>query len=324
VPRVAVVGCGATGARAVRHLAAEPAVEELVLSGSSRTRLEALRGSIDAAARVSIGEPHGADIVVLAGPRGHARLAAELLDADAHVVSTSDDLDDVCALLDLDALAGERGRTLVAGAGFAPGLSGILAAHAAGTFDEVCEVHVARFGTGGPACARVHHDALRGRGLDWRRHAWLRRPAGSGRELAQFPDPIGGLDCYRARIPEAVLLQPAFPGIERITARQAANRRDRLTSWLPMLRRPHPEGRIGALRVEVRGTRDGAWITEVRGALEPPAVAAGAVAAVCAARLLAGDAPTGVIGALACGPPVELLRRLAELGVRGAIFDGTG
>ena len=40
---------------------------------------------------------------------------------------------------------------------------------------------------------------------------------------------------------------------ERVTARVAASRRDRLTARLPMLRPPHPEGLIGAVRVEVRG-----------------------------------------------------------------------
>ena len=49
------------------------------------------------------------------------------------------------------------------GAGFAPGLTCVLAAHGAARFDQVDEIHVAKSGTGGPACARQHHRAARPR-----------------------------------------------------------------------------------------------------------------------------------------------------------------
>src|SRR5436305_1802595 len=107
----------------------------------------------------------------------------------------------------------------LSGAGCSPGLTCVLAAHAAASLDRVDEVHVAKVGTGGPSCAEAHHRALAGEALDWRDGAWVSRRAGSGRELCWFPDPIGGADCYRAALPDALLLAPAFPGAERITAR---------------------------------------------------------------------------------------------------------
>ncbi len=64
-------------------------------------------------------------------------------------------------------------------------------------------------------------------------------------------------DCYRAALPDPVLLHHAFPGVGRITARMAATRRDRLTGPLPMLAPSHLEGGPGAVRVEVRGRRNG-------------------------------------------------------------------
>ena len=93
--------------------------------------------------------------------------------------------------------------------------------------------------------------------------------------------------------PDALLLVPAFPGVERVTARLAATRRDRFSAHLPMLRKPHPEGLVGAVRVEVRGTRAGVSDVLVLGALDRPAVAAGATAALAlrwaaAGRLAAG------------------------------------
>ena len=136
----------------------------------------------------------------------------------------------------------------------------------AGVFDHVDEIHVAKVGTGGPSCAAAHHRALGGTALDWRDGEWVTRRAGSGRELCWFPDPIGGEDCYRAALADAVLLAPAFPGIARITARMGANRRDRITSRFPMLRPPHPEGGPGGARVEVRGQR--LCVSEEEGALE--------------------------------------------------------
>ena len=94
------------------------------------------------------------------------------------------------------------------GAGFSPGYTCLLARHAAARLDSVDEIHVARSGTGGPACARQHHRALAGTAVDWRDGEWQERRAGSGRELCFFPDPIGAADCYRAELPDPFVLVP--------------------------------------------------------------------------------------------------------------------
>jgi hypothetical protein len=187
---------------------------------------------------------------------------------------------------------------------------------------------VAKHGTGGPACARQHHLSLGGWALQWYDGAWVERPAGSGRELCWFPDPVGGLDCYRAALPDSVLLLPAFAGagVSRITARMSATRRDRLTSRIPMLRKPHAEGMIGAVRVEVRGRRGPATDVRVLGAIDRPAVAAGAVAAVAVGwavdgRLGNGGGGAGGLASLV-PEPAAFLRELADRGVRAAVFEG--
>ncbi|MFM7871184.1 MAG: hypothetical protein ACKPBG_05835, partial [Actinomycetota bacterium] len=64
-------------------------------------------------------------------------------------------------------------------------------------------------------------------------------------------------------------------------ARMSANRRDRFTSRLPMLSPPHPEGGLGGVRVEVRGSRHGERRTEVAGVAERTGIIAAAVAAAC-------------------------------------------
>jgi saccharopine dehydrogenase-like NADP-dependent oxidoreductase len=321
--RVLVVGAGAVGARAVRQLVESEDVRRVRVVDADPARQASVAESSGTKVRQGTGHD-GADAVLLAGPAGtHVDLARHHLAAGRHVVSTSDSIDDVRALLALDAEARDRQVTVVAGAAFSPGYSCVLARHAAGRFDTVTEVHVARSGTGGPACARQHHDALTGHGLDWRDGDWQERSAGSGRELCWFPDPIGAEDCYRAELPDALLLQPAFPGVERVTARLAATRRDRFSAHLPMLRKPHPEGLIGAVRVEVRGRRDGQSGSLVLGALDKPAVAAGAVAALALRRAVAGDLPAGAAGLGAVPDTTAFLADLAHIGIKGAVFEGS-
>lgn len=328
--RVAVLGAGAVGARAVRQLASTPEVERISVAdvdGDLAQRCAGAMADGDRVAAVAADEhwAKGASVGILAVPAGnHRELAERLLEQGASVVSLSDDVDDVRTLLALDAEANERGRAVVVGAGFAPGLTCALAAHAASRFDAVDEVHVARTGTGGPSCARQHHAVLGGEALDWREGAWVRRRGGSGRELCWFPDPVGAGDCYRAAVPDALLLVPAFPGVLRVTGRVAANRRDRLSSRLPMLRRPHPEGGTGAVRVEVRGRRGMVRDVSVLGAIDRPAVAAGTVAALAAVFAGSGQLTRSGAGGLASMvEPVPFLSELARRGVKAAVFEGS-
>ena len=324
--RVLVCGAGAVGARAARHLIADDAVETVLVADTNRKHRTAVVASLGPrATEVDEPDPSQADLVVAATPAARQPdIARRAVAAGVHVVTTADSLAAVQDLLDLDAEARERGAVVAVGAGFSPGLSCLLARHAAAELETVDEIHVAKHGTGGPACARQHHAALRGTGLDWRDHAWRRRPPGSGRELSFFPDPIGGADCYRASLPDSLLLVPAFPGVARVTARLAATRRDRLTAGLPMLRRPHAEGRIGGLRVEVRGRRGQAWDTVVLGAVDRPAVAAGTVAGLTARWIVAGRITTpGARGLASLVDTLPFLRELARTGVRAAVFEGT-
>jgi saccharopine dehydrogenase-like NADP-dependent oxidoreductase len=320
--RVLVVGAGAVGARAVRQLVESDDVDRVLVADVDRVRQAAVVEASGTKAGGG-GEDDDVDAVLLAGPAGtHAALARRHVAAGRPVVSTSDSIDDVRALLDLDAEARARQVAVVAGAAFSPGYSCVLARHAAAGFDTVAEVHLARSGTGGPACARQHHAALTGHALDWRDGGWQRRSAGSGRELSWFPDPIGAEDCYRAELPDALLLVPAFPGVERVTARLAATRRDRFSAHLPMLRKPHPEGLVGAVRVEVRGRLRGVNGVRVLGALDRPAVAAAATAALALRWAVAGRLPVGAAGLGAIAEPVPFLLELAGVGIKAAVFQG--
>lgn len=315
--RVAVVGLGAIGTRAARQLASTPEVAEVLLRSSEPERTAEVAESLGSrAVIVDSPAPFDVDVAVLATPGAEqVRLARDFVKHGVHVVATTDSVDATRSLLDLGAEAEVRGLTVAVGAAFSPGLTCVLARFAADELEVVDEIHVARIGTAGPACARQHHAALAGTSLDWRDGGWQRRPAGSGRELNWFPDPIGGADCYRAELPDALLLVPAFAGVGRVTARLAATRRDRLTARLPMLRPPHPEAGIGAVRVQVIG-RDGDGISSrILGAMDRPGVAGGAVAAVAAAEIGAGRAHRS--GAAGLAELVDARSFLAELSRRG-------
>ena len=234
------------------------------------------------------------DVVILTHGAPHDALATAFVAQGVAVVSTSDNLADVLALLDGQERAVARGVPAVVGAACLPGLSGLLVAHVSRAFESIDEVHTAVHGTGGPMCAVQHHDSLAGTSVGWHDGEWLQRPAGSGRELCWFPDPVGARDCYRFASAEPVLMQRAQPALQRITARVSATRRDRLTARLPMLRKPHAEGLEGGLRVEVRGVRDGRRHVEIVGVAEKVATVTGAVAAHTALALLKGTVMAGV------------------------------
>lgn len=329
--RVALAGAGAVGARAARQLASTDEVERIVVHDPDADKVRAVVASLgpERAAPASAddvlpGAAQAVSVALLAGPSGtHVSLARRYLEQGIAVVSVSDDVADVRGLLALDGVARSHGVALAVGAGFSPGLTCLLAAHVASRFDHVDEIHVAKVGTGGPACASTHHRALGSVAVDWRDGRWVERRAGSGRELCWFPDPIGGADCYRAALPDALLLAPVFSGVERVTARLAANRRDRITARLPMLRRPHPEGGLGAVRVEVRGRRGAARDVQVLGAMDRPAVAAGAVAALAVTAAARGELRrSGAAGLAALADPVAMLTELARRGVKAAVFEG--
>lgn len=323
--RVGVVGAGAVGARAARQLVSSTAVARVLIDDQDEGRAGAVVASLGED-QASVSDSRDVDVALLTLPGAeHGARARELLERGVPVVSVADGIDEVRALLDLDGVARAREVSLVVGAGFSPGLTCVLAAHAAASLDQVDEVHIAKVGTGGPSCAQAHHRALAGEALDWRDGSWVTRRAGSGRELCWFPDPVGGADCYRAALPDALLLEPAFPGVERITARLGANRRDRITARLPMLRPPHPEGGPGGIRVEVRGRRGAARVVQVLGAMDRPAVAAGAVAAVAAVQAgLRQLRRPGAGGLAELVDPLPFLNDLAQRGVKAAIFEGVG
>ena len=156
---------------------------------------------------------------------------------------------------------------VVIGCGLAPGLSDVLARHAAGALDTVDEIHVSRLGRRrrplrGVGASRADRDP----GLEWRDGAYL-HDRSQGAQLVWFPDPVGARECELVAT-GVELLVAAHPGVERVTARLGApveSARPQLAS-VPTATRPHrgvglgpgrglgPAGRR-ARRARLRGDR---------------------------------------------------------------------
>ena len=322
-----ILGAGAVGARVARQLLVADTVDRVVLRDTSADRLAWASRTLGDRAGIQhhpFPSSMDADVVVVASPRGTQLAAAQAaVAAGRPTVMVLDDLAETVAILGLQPADRRAAAPVVVGAGFAPGLSCVLAAHGMAWFDEVEELHVAKMGTGGPACALVHHRALSRLSYDWRGDNWVRRPGGSGRELYWFPEPVGPHDCYRAALPDPILLHHAFPSVERITIRMAATRRDRLTAPLPMLIPPHAEGGSGAIRVELRGRRGSAQEVVVLGTAARPAVVAAAVAALTVEWVLADRLLLrGMAGLAEMVEPVAFLTELSERGIKSEIFEG--
>jgi saccharopine dehydrogenase-like NADP-dependent oxidoreductase len=322
---IGIFGAGVVGSRVAESLSVESQTSIAVYDSSQivaqrlARRLSETNALIKATSR---SELHRAKVVVLAGPLPHTPVAREFLEKGVSVVSTSDDIADCLNLLSLSDLATENKVTLIIGAASSPGMSGMLVRNLSKAFDSVDEVHIALHGTGGPACARQHHRALSGQSIGWHDGEWLRRPAGSGRELCWFPEPVGAYDCYRGELPDPLLIKRAFPELVRATARVSATRRDRVFARMPMLIPPRAEGGLGGLRVEVRGTKNGERVVDVVGVAERVGQVAGVVSGCVARSIGAGEISQPgafVLGELSL-PNEVLLSRVLACGVQAHSF----
>jgi hypothetical protein len=206
-----------------------------------------------------------------------------------------------------------------------PGLGDVLARHAANALDDVDEAHVARVGAAGNACVAALRRVRKERPLEWHDGGW-RSERRLGPQLVWFPEPVGAREC-ESIAPGVALLRDAVPGVRHASVR-AAQPPVRRPAVALLTRKTLDDGWGGA-RVEVWGSRGGVREAVVYGVIERPAVAAGTVLAVTAARLaglLPGlellTEPVGALGLGALVQPASFLAELARRGVKAAAFEG--
>ncbi len=315
-----VDGLGAVGMRVARELAATPDIPPVLLRSQHTERIAVAVDSLGDRVRRWADEDDRPDatVVIAREAAAHVPLARRHLEAGRNVVSCADDPDVVRQLLDLEDVACASESTLVVGAAFSPGLSCLLARHAANALSSVTSVRIAMVGAGGARCVARRAEAVGGVAPVWRDGAW--DTPSPGTELVWFPDPVQALDVGPGALAEPLLVHRGLPDVPTITAfvgqpdRSLAGR----GAVARLLRRSHPEP-VGAVRVEVVGERDGEEAMVVYAAVDRPAVAAAAVAAVTA--LNTGELAAGVTSLAEVSDPVPLLRELARRGVKAATFE---
>ncbi|MEZ5373521.1 MAG: hypothetical protein R2704_12465 [Microthrixaceae bacterium] len=308
---VELAGLGAVGRRLLSELLSTPAVE-LVRVRSRRPEVAAAQvGGADRVEVVGPEVPVAADWVAVATEVGGQRTALRrAAAAGVPAVSVCDDP----ALV--EELLGGSGPPVVVGATFSPGLTDVMAVHAASLLDEVTELHVARHGAGGSACVEARSRAVRREGRVWREGAWEQRPAGSGRELWFFPSPVDGRDTYRADLAEVLTLRAVHPKVDRLSARISMTRWERMPAMFgaPSIpKRSKPAGMGGAL-VEARGRRGAGTETVVLGVVDRLEGAVAALVAVCGERLMSREGRTlgGGVTAGELGSSVAMLDSLGR------------
>ncbi len=312
-----VCGAGLVGRRVARQLADSDEIGHVRVTDKRNRRAEAVvaaLGGQSSAMRWPLGSLDGVDVVVTALAGDHdVEVARRSIDARVPCVSVADAPSTIAGLRGLDAAARAAGVTVAIGAGFAPGLSEVLAAHAASLFDDVDEVRVARAGWSGPASAASVRRTRRDVAALWRRGSW--HEVSKLEEQVWFPEPIGPVDCQAVRAPAEIVVG-AIPSVAAITATLAEAERPR--------RRHARADALGAIRVEVWGRRDEGCDVVVYGAIDRVSIAAGAVAAITALRLVDRDHPTppGVHGAAELLDPLAAMADLSARGVRSAVFEG--
>lgn len=324
---VLVVGVGAVGARATRQLVETPGIDRVLVTDRREERAREVAAAMGKS--VTAVDWHAGDSLpdevdaVACGCNDDGVIANDAVTAGVPLASAADDHDTLGVLRELDSAASGKGITVAVGAGLAPGLTDVLARHAASSFDEIDEIHVARCGTAGPACVRAVRRELSERSRVWR-DEWIEERRAPGHELVWFPDPIGARECQVASSGLPLLVE-AFPTLRRATFRLAEPPPRHTTLGIA---RAHDDHSWGAARVEVWGRRGSTRETVVYGVIERTDTAAGTVLALSVAALLGvlplGTSVPGVHGLAKLVDPVRFLGELARRGVKAAVFEGVG
>lgn len=247
----------------------------------------------------------------------HRQAIDAALEHGKKVISTSTDADLIDHYLHLG--ESEPQHRLVLGASFTGAATALLVAHGAQFFDIVDEVHI---GVHLPAerAIRLGTTTLLQR-PDWKQEYSV---DDLGRELLWFPEPVGPQDCKVTSDGEALLGELSIAltqdHVDRVTIRKSTQSiKERVMTALPGVKAP-PHAPFGAVRVELRGVRDGQRVTRVWGAVDRPQLFGGAVAAVVANAH--EDIAAGVWSSATVVSPERILSSLYWRGFRVAEYIG--
>ncbi len=324
---VVLGGCGDMGSHVVRDLIAHSDAR-ITLADYRLDAAERFAGElgdranavfVDAEEQASLIEAmEGADAAVgCIGPFYHfaPKLVRAAIRAGVPYVDICDDWGPMDELVAMDGDARDAGVTVINGLGWTPGLTNLMARKAAVELDAVDEVRM--YWGGGAAdsqgLAVVMHVfyAVTGEVPTVRGGERVMVPAGSGKEMVDFPAPLGSVEVFHCGHPETLTVPRVIPA-DTVFLKGGLTPRwnNRLAELLVRLglSKSHAsiqrvsrivhrlEGIIGAggapysgARVDVVGQRDGAPATVSYGVTDKMGRLTGIPAAIGAVMLARGE-----------------------------------
>lgn len=300
---VVLGGAGDMGSEAVRDLIKYTDVAGVTIADCNTEAAEKLRSSlgdervsvqrVDAASQEELVRViAGHDVAAGAlGPfyRFEKPIVEAALEAGVDYVSICDDHDAADAVLQLDQAAREKGRRVLTGLGWTPGLSNVLARKGYEELDQVESIRVYWAGSAGDSAgfAVILHTIhiFTGMVTSFRDGKHLEVKAGSEMEEVEFPAPLGRVRTYHLGHPEPVTLPRYLEGVQEVTlkgglAENYLNGLAKLVAAMRLTNTPQKKQRLGKLlkstmplfpvnkersvsgiRVDLKGSRNSTKVT---------------------------------------------------------------
>ena len=300
---VVLGGAGDMGAETVRDLVRYSNATDIVIADKNVHAAEKLIESIDTN-KIRVREidatshddlvrvMHGSSAVAGAlGPfyRFERPIIEAAIEAEVNYVSICDDHDAAEAALALDEEAQQKGRRILTGMGWTPGLSNLLARKGYEKLEEVEAINIywSASAADSEGLAVILHTMhiFTGKVTSFQDGRFINIKAGSGKELVEFPPPMDAVSTFHLGHPEPVTIPRYFRGVKEVTLKGglAENYLNYLSKFvsalgltqvkftkqllgyilktaLPVL--PKNKSRnASAIRVDVRGKRHGEDVT---------------------------------------------------------------
>ncbi|MDW7685020.1 MAG: saccharopine dehydrogenase NADP-binding domain-containing protein [Bacillota bacterium] len=232
---VVLGGAGDMGSVAVRDLVFFSKAEKITIADRNVKAAEKLAASLGDC-RVSVEKVDATSHVdLMRVMRGYTIVAGALgpfyrfelpivkaaLDAGADYVSICDDHDAAEKVLQLDQAARKKGRKVLTGLGWTPGLSNLLARKGYDELDNVESIRIYWAGSAGDSqgLAVILHTIhiFTGMVTSYRGGRVVQVKAGSEKEVVQFPAPLGMVNTFHLGHPEPVTLPRYLDTLQDVT-----------------------------------------------------------------------------------------------------------
>lgn len=226
-------GAGVMGAEAVRQLIKRTDAEIVIADSSAKSlkRIAAELGNRVSVVEIDV-DDHAALVKLLKGTdvavstigpfyKFSNRLVKACIDAGVHFLDIDDDFDSTRESLELDDEAKKAGITAIKGCGASPGITNIIAKHAADKLDKVDDIRIYWAQSGidptGPG-AMLHWFHITAEQIPiYKDGKWVDVRGFTEPEVVEFLPPIGRQTCYYTGHPEPVTLPRYIKGVKNVS-----------------------------------------------------------------------------------------------------------